>query len=292
MADLITSTRAKLNIGQATYTTDENTTISNLITAVTKAISKYCKRNFDSQTYDELYNGSQSDQLFLRHFPIISVTRIAYGPTTVLTVKNTNTTTNQRATAAATSTGLSLTRVASGSSSTDTSVIWATSATLTAVATAVTALGNGWTSSVSQSAFNLRASADIRAIQGAMNALNVDAEFKIHVNELSGYDMDPNTGRLFLGVQQLDGFTNDGRLWTPGLNYWRIIYVAGYSTVPEDVQEAAAQWTAALYFGTKRDPGLAQEQIPSLVSRSPMHDMPETAKKLLRPYRDHKILTL
>jgi hypothetical protein len=52
--------------------------------------------------------------------------------------------------------------------------------------------------------------------------------------------------------------------WGGGINYWRVIYTAGYATVPEDVQEACAQWVAALFWQSKRDPGLALEQIPGV----------------------------
>lgn len=277
MADLITSARAKYNLNNLTTTAAEDTTLAALVTACSKAIKKYCGREFDSQTFDELYGDPASGRLLLRQFPIISIARLAYGPTTVLRIKNTSAT-NQRATVAVTGTGLSLTRVASGVSSTDTSVTWAAHVTLSAVATAVNALGNGWSATVADTTYNNRASADLRAVQGALNAKDVDAELKIHVQELTSFDLDAERGELI--VRSPDDLVISG-----GVNAWRVIYTAGFATVPEDVQEACAQWVAALFWQTKRDPGLAQESVPAAGGRSPFSIIPPGAKALLAPYR-------
>ncbi|HYT92917.1 MAG TPA: hypothetical protein VEL76_29640 [Gemmataceae bacterium] len=292
MADLITSARAKYNINQASFTTDENSTIAALITACSQAIVRHCKREFVSQQYDELYNGVNDRRLTLNRFPIISVARVAYSPTTVLRIINTSAS-NQRATVAVTSTGLSLTRVASGTSSTDTSVTWGTYATLGQVATAVSALGNGWSATVADGAYTNRASADLRAVQGALNALNVQAYLRMHVMELSDYEVDANHGWLVRGVASLevqDAF-NDPLLptWFGGIDFWRVIYTAGFATVPEDVQEACAEWVAMLFWQTKRDPGVTSESIPGAVSHVLAQGIPEHLQALLAPYRDHKM---
>src|SRR5262249_20896653 len=198
MADLITSTRAKYNLNQSSFTSHENSTISALITACTKAITKLCRRNFDAQPYDELYNGTGERRLALRQFPVVSVVRVAYGPIPVLRVSNTSPS-NQRATAAVTATGLSLSRVAAGTASTDTSVTWASYPTLTRAASAVNARGNGWSAAVADGAFANRASADLRAPQGALNAMNVQAPLLLHAQELTGFDLDAERGWLIRG---------------------------------------------------------------------------------------------
>jgi hypothetical protein len=287
MADLITSARAKYNLNNMTTTAAEDTTIAALVTACSKAIKKFCGREFDSQQFDELYPGNGYTRLLLRQFPVISVARVAYAPTTVLRIKNTSAS-NQRATAAVTSSGLSLTRVASGTSSTDTSVTWAGNATLSAVATAVNALGNGWTATVADSSYNNRASADLRAIQGAFDAVNVDAELKIHLRELTSFDVDTERGILILG-SALVALCDILPLWSGGRDAWRVIYTAGFATVPEDVQEACAQWVAALFWQSKRDPGLTHESVPGVIGRWPFATMPPGVRALLLPYKDRKV---
>src|SRR5207253_2132019 len=122
-------------------------TISTLITAASRAVCKYCRRDFLQTAYDELYNGTGDRRLLLREYPIISLDSVRYRPVTVIKVIN-NTTTNQQARVAVTTTGLTLTRVSNGVKSTDTSVTWASNVTTTAVAAAINALGNGWSAQV------------------------------------------------------------------------------------------------------------------------------------------------
>src|SRR4051812_38072113 len=136
MADLITTARAKYNLNNLATTGDEDTALAALVTACSKAIRGYCRREFDSQAFDELYHGDGQPRLLLRQFPLISVSRVAFGPTAVLRVTNTSSS-NQRATVAVTASGLALVRVASGTTTTDTSVTWAGNATLAAVVNAV-----------------------------------------------------------------------------------------------------------------------------------------------------------
>lgn len=278
MSDLIASARALYNLNNLSVTANETTTLSALISAVSAAISRYCGREFTNTAHDELYNGDNQPRLLLRQFPILSVQRVAYNPSVVLRIQNTNST-NQRATVTVTDSGLSLLRVASASSNTDT-VTFASNTTLSALATAVNALGNGWSASVTDNYDNF-ASADLRAFQGAFKAAGVIAGLRLHIGELTDYEIDAGRGWLVRGCG-----------WPGGLHYWRILYTAGYETIPEDVQEACAQWVAALFWQSKRDSGLTQEQIPGVVSRVPVQGMPETVKALLAPYRTHRIVRI
>ena len=103
---------------------------------------------------------------------------------------------------------------------------------------------------------------------------------QLHASELTSFDSDTDRGYLTRGA---------GERWHGGLNYWPVIYRAGFSAVPDDVQEACAQWVAQLFWPTKRDPGLIQEALPSVVSRSVVRDMPGSVRLLLAAYRNWRI---
>lgn len=279
MPDLITRDRALRNLSGVSPTAADNTLLDTLVSAVSAAIHRHCKREFPARQFDELYAGSGTPRLALRQLPVISVERVAYDPEVVLTVTNTSAA-NQRATVHVTATGLTLVRVASGVTTTDTSVTFAGNVTLSAVAAAVTALGNGWSAAVADAAYNGRASADLRTIQGALNAKDVRAGLKLHLSELDEYDVDPARGWLLRA---------GGGLWHGGPNHWRVIYTAGYATVPEDVQEACAQWVAHLFWQARRDPGLAWASASGAQS-APFPGMPPGVRALLSPYRKHDLL--
>jgi hypothetical protein len=212
-------------------------------------------------------------------YPVVAVERVAGSPTTVLTIRNSSPA-NQRATVQVTADGLTLVRVAAGVTTTDTSVTWAAHATLDAVAAAVNALGNGWSAAV-VAEHGSRAAADLRPIQGALRAKDRDAGLILHTEELSDYDVDARHGWLI----RASG-------WRRGTRNYRIVYTAGHETVPEDVQEACAEWVAALFYQTRRDSGLSQEAVPAVVSRTStlaIRGMPPQVRTLLAPYREHRV---
>jgi hypothetical protein len=280
MLDLITRSRVLSNLNDLSTTTAEDRTLDLLIRACSRAVQKYCRRDFALANYDELYSGSRDRNLLLRQYPVVAVDRVATCPTGVLRITNTSSV-NQRAAVQVTSLGLTLVRVASGATTTDASITWASSATLSAVASAVTALGNGWSASVVNSTYSSWPSADLRPIQGALNVKDIQAELLLHVEELSDYGVDAERGILLHPSE-----------WGAGVENYRVLYTAGYETVPEDVQEACAEWVAALFWQARRDPGVSQESVPGVVFRSvslSVHGMPPQVKMLLAPYRKPRV---
>ncbi len=266
MPDLITNSRARVALPSAAASGADDTAINTLITACSKAIVRYCKREFVSQSFDELYSGRGERMLVLRNYPVVSVQSVRYRPVVVLRITNTATGTNQQARAAVTSTGLSLVRVASGVSTTST-VAFAGNATLSALAAAVTALGNGWSGQVT-AGYEPWPSADLYPpIQGALNAAGTFAELRMHTAELAGYQVDPRRGWLLRALPYSDPelFHPDDLVWPDGVNNFRVQYTAGYATVPEDVQEACAQLVAYHFrLGPRETPTVT---IPPIIAR-------------------------
>jgi hypothetical protein len=95
--------------------------LQTLITAASDAIQKYCRRDFLSTAYDELYSGNGQRHLLLREYPVVSVQSVRYRPVTVLKITNTDPT-NVQVRVSVTSTGLTLVRVKNGVKTTDTTV--------------------------------------------------------------------------------------------------------------------------------------------------------------------------
>jgi hypothetical protein len=305
--DLCTRARAYQDLGGVSGV---DALIDTLVTACSDAIAKYCRRDFTSKSYDELYNGNGDRRLLLREYPIQSVQSVRYRPVTVLKIQNTNTALNQRATVAVTSAGLTLVRVASGASTTNT-VTFAGNATLQAVANAVSALGNGWSAqAVGDTAgdYGLWPSADLYVpasygdgtqSQGALTARGQYAELKLHTYELAGYQWDPR-GWLLRAIPYTDPelLHPEDLIWSVGVNNFRVQYTAGYTTVPEAVQEACASWVAHLYYLTQRDPSLVHQLTTAgaasgygpLAGRVP-GEPPPRARMMLAPYRRHTAAT-
>jgi hypothetical protein len=287
MANLITRARALRNLNNLTPTAPEETTIDGLIEACSAAIEKHCRRTFAVDAFDQTYEGNGRRALILRNYPITVVDRVMYDPSPVLRVVNTSPSV-QRAWAKVSVGNLTLTRFASGTATSNDLPI-ASNATLTALKSAIDAVGSGWAAEIVNPDDGSLPSADLISNQGGYDAKFQPAELRMHRRQLADFDVDAERGILYRGWFFEDGGDCDGPLWSGGPRYWRVLYSAGYSAVPEDVQEACAMYVAAVYWQTKRDPGLASESVSGLVSRTPHDDLAAAAFRLLRPYRNLRV---
>jgi hypothetical protein len=302
--DLITLARAYQNL-QGVSSVD--TLLQTLLTAASDAIQKWCRRDFVSTSYDELYSGNGQRELMLRQYPTISVESVRYRPVTVLKITNTDAA-NVQARVSVTSTGLKLVRVNAGTKTTDTSVTFAGNATLATCAVAVNALGHGWSAQVVGDSTNYGSwpAADLywppafpsfgggTTGQGALQCVAGSfAELKMHTYELAGYQWD-SRGWLLRAIPYTDPELQhpEDLVWPMGVNNLRIQYTAGYATIPEAVQEACAEWTAVLYYQCSRDPTLTNQLTTGGAAsgwKTTPGQPPDNVLTLLLPYRRHTI---
>lgn len=300
MTDLVSLSDAQSELSASLPA--DTSALQAVITAASRAVRRFCGRDFTLETYDETYDSLGYSQLILRQYPVNSITRLAAQPTPILTVSNTDATTNQRALAALATTGdvdaglvvtgLKLTRVASGISTTDTSVTFAANVTAGAVASAVTALGNGWQGTAA-TGYPLWASADLRAVQGVQNALagSAGAVFYVHAFDVTDWSMNERTGIIRMNNPQFDpvfalmNMAGSVPLATfpSGFQSVRVQYSAGYATVPGDVVQAvliaAQDWLYQL-----QKPRVFRSETIGKYSYSfadAAHGLPERAKKIL-----------
>jgi hypothetical protein len=307
--DLITLSRAYQALQGVS---NQDSLLGTLITAYSEAIEKYCRRRFVSTTYDELYDGNAERRLLLRQYPIQSIQAVRYRPVTVLKVTNTDVT-NVQARVTVLSTGLQLVSVKSGVKTTVTSgLTFAGNATLTALAAAVVAVGNSWSAQVVGDSTNYGSwpSADLYVpasygdtlegsgtldSQGALQCVAGSfAELKMHTYELQGYQWDAR-GWLLRAIPYTDPelLHPEDLIFPVGVNNFRVQYTAGYTTIPEAVQEACARWVAYGYYLCQRDPALLH-QVPSSGTTSGWAPAvsgraqpPADVRTLLAPYRRH-----
>lgn len=287
-SDLVSLSRVKEFLGITSSADDAR--LNTLITAVSRGIEQWCDRVFASASYTQYFDGRNdwyASSISLRNWPVTEITRVATNPEPVITIKNTDTSTNQRATVSVSSTAVKLSRVASGVT-TNSSLAIATYTTISSLATAINAVGNGWEATVAGDSndYGKWPTADLKYIQGSLNARGdySGAELMVYTDELHDYRLVDATGQLFgafpTGVQNVE-----------------VKYTAGYTTIPDDVQQGAVQAIAALYSQSKLDPNLKEERIGdysyklrdngSMGIESPLFS---EARFFLQPYRRLRLL--
>jgi hypothetical protein len=118
----------------------------------------------------------------------------------------------------------------------------------------------------------------------------------MHTLELQGYQWDPR-GWLLRAIPYTDPelLHPEDLIWPVGINNFRVQYTAGYTTIPEAVQEACALWVASSFLQCQRDPTLVAQAIPSQISQTFEQQVtglpPNKVRALLAPWKRHTIAT-
>lgn len=314
MADLITLSRALYALPDD-LTSAQQDTVPTLIAAASRACERWCNRRFSANDYDVIRTPTsapqftaQADSVKLDDFPLNSVARVSGGRTTALLIANTATTTNQRATAQIamtgdpevqlTATGLTLTRVASGVSTANT-LAFATYTTLTTLAAAVNALGNGWLATV-QNGLGSWASAELVSREGPLGCLSPSgAYFDVFASDLQLIDVDRKAGMVYFsaygpgpagtGLWGSSGLGSDADIaWGGFRPQVRVGYNAGYATIPDDIQLACANAVQVMFANQTSDPRFSEVKMGDIDFKlgNNSFQLPESSKVLLAPYRD------
>lgn len=300
---LCTVARAKYCFGgtlgsaNVSFNAAEDTTIEEIIEAVSLAAARYCGRNFDERTYDEIHESTRG-QLRTANYPITAITYLRSDPVPVCEITNTNSVTNQYATVQILSTGLKIIRQASAVTTTVTAGLdYAGNATLTALITAINAVGSNWSGRVIGD-FGNWPSADLYVSsvnQPPYNARDMYAKLYMHTKNYPILAAKNELGTIAIGrpFARSNHDSEDAYFKYYQCNHGslRLRYTAGYATIPDDLAEAAAEWTAAVMYQTKRDPS-AGNVFTSTGGSSyqPLDALcPPAAKRILDLYRRRKI---
>jgi len=295
----------------------QQTAIPGLITAASYEICRMCHRWFAVNTYDDVKapNRGQPDKgepdwIELTGFPVVvgTMTRCATGRTVALTVTNTDSATSRALVeftatgdpdVCLTRTGLTLTRVASGVATTAT-LAFADYPTVAALSAAIVALGNGWTTQITDS-FSTWASVDLYGPLGPMSARQTPGgcQFDVFGDDLYGYNLDLSRGSVYLPSSRSLRTPAGGWYWPTApedetlfggvgnRSAVRVTYQAGFSTIPNNLQLACAEAVKASLARLATDDALQSESAKdySYNVRSVLPGLPQHARDAINSYR-------
>ena len=299
LPDLITNSRAVQNATLASLNGTNPAYLASLITAASDAVRRACSRDFSQTSYSEYYSGGIyiREPLRLRQFPVLEITRVATNPRPALLVQNVDNGANQRATVETTPTSLRVTRIASAATITN-DLPFTTYPTLALMASAINALGGGWSAQVIDQFANWPA-ADLKPLQGAVTALYGGRQLELYTEDLQPFITWPpgdpwgeEAGYQAFCGWRLDDETGEiyGRFPRGQLNV-RIDYAAGFATIPQAVQEACVQLVLDLYNASLVNTTLKSATLGS--GSFQLKDQTQTAvlsgkvSMLLAPYVDY-----
>jgi hypothetical protein len=257
----------------------------NCINMVSATIEAYCDRKFKKRDYVEpiwiRYNGYRTNQ-----YPIQSVTRIAYGADTALTVLNTSTSA-MKATVDVTASGTRMRLIDISGNITDnfapsyaymsgitpsgsgSSGVYATTFTLNAYINTL----SGWSGTLYYNCFTQ----ELVPLTGIACHSGLTAEITYPSEEVEGYEVYPDRGII------------NGIAFPSTQQYGIISYTAGYDTIPTAVQAVALDMVESWYLAKDINGNLKSESLgdysyslgPTVGGSSSLSD---DNKALLLPY--------
>lgn len=225
---------------------DEDTALLDvLIDRATAVIEGYCNRQFLSRDYSSWLDGTGTDRLFLPQRPVTALVRACRATRDVLDLSNSSTDCAY-AVVRVSATGLHLVVSGGAHNGTD-NLLFADYATLTLLAAAVTAAGDGWTASA-RSGCGSFPSTELRPAPGrsALTSIALQAPDE-PVDEA---EVDETSGCLF----------NAGT-WPEGAHNIFVQYTAGYATVPADLEQVCIDLVKQLYESKEADANLLSETV-------------------------------
>jgi hypothetical protein len=239
---------------------------------VESVIQNYCRRTFESTTYSkERYNGTGTKKLSLRQSPIVSLDRLSIGVRDVLRVKNTSE--YSMASISVTNTGIRL--VKDGIA--NVTVTFENYTTLATLASAISAIGNGWEAVVVSSQYNNFSSQELLEVMG-LNAISSNWVYlSIPEDAEYSFEVDKAKGIIYRGASFPVGFRNI-----------IIDYEAGYASaaIPADLALAIKIATKFFYQKWKEESWNTRDfKISDLNTSFDSKHLPRETLMILSKYR-------
>jgi hypothetical protein len=289
------------------FPSSDNGVLQDCIDAASDVIERWCNRTFAVTTYDELYDGTGSMNLLLNNYPITQVLRVSFDPINVLQIHMTDITSSRASWRLDGDTNtppnpnnLYLVSLKNGietditigplTSTTPTITINGTPTTISQMLTyndlanVINTYGGtyGW-SAQALGIYTTWPVAELRPPQGAFESKWFGVSYaKLHSWNLMDFEQNPDIGEIVSPMGFAFGYRN-----------YRIVYQAGYATIPNPVQQACAALAVSVYNSRAVNANLANENLGgysySNIAEKNFHSLDIVSRFSLPLYKNHRI---
>ena len=258
--------------------------VTSMINRASDAIERYCDRLFESDTYRERRDGDGDTDILLKQYPVTAITMVSVGVWDVILITNTSADAfNAYVTVGETdelSTSLVL-AVQGGTNDGTNTLAFAARGTYTCatLVTAINAVGSGWSATIQATTQQYWDAVELLPIQGypclkQYVYLSVPEEIK------GDYQLYPDRGEIYLPSR-----------FTGGHNNVTIRYTAGYSTIPDDLEQICIDLAQIYYHSKDLDMSIKSEKLADHTitvadeGGGDVRDVPSHLRRRLAPWR-------
>ena len=248
--------------------------ITDLVNRASDIIENICDRKFKSRTFSERSDGDGTDLIIVQNPPIISLTRVAIGSLAVMSVTNSSTDA-MYATAQVTSTVMVLTIVGGANAGSD-SPAFAANATISAMVTAINALGKGWVATSVSSLYDAYPTTELIE-RGAQPSLTSPSYHHVAALPTGNYRANNSSGLIYLSAGSY-----------AGRQQILVEYTGGFATIPDDLEQACLDVVAYLYGGVGESPALQEAESDNwrYKKQAFMDGLPQSTQQTIYRYKN------
>ena len=232
---------------------------------VEKFTVNYCCRDFESTSYNEIYDGNGEKSLYVDNFPIISLSRLCIGSNYAIKVNNSNSDTY--ATVSVTSTGITLNK-----DGTDTTLLFVDYSTMTLIIAAISDQ-SGWQAESMNTNYDSYLSSEL-VEQFGSHCLDSDwAYLSIREEPESEFKVNKSIGGIYLS-----------RGFIRGIQNVFVSYTGGYSATPNDLKMGMLILIKSIYDKRAEESfGLESYSIDKI--RKVFIELPSETRDIFDSYR-------
>tara|TARA_Y100001973_G_scaffold106401_1_gene184091 strand:- start:3524 stop:4390 length:867 start_codon:yes stop_codon:yes gene_type:complete len=262
---------------------DDDTLLENCINRASDWVESYCDRKFKARTFYEWHDGSGLRQLRLRNWPIRYTSFVAFGSQNAFSVAS-NVSSDLAASISISSDEVRLLRVASNGTETETTFdLTASAYDSTSELSAAIESTTGFTSTLATNV----PSRWLHCLQGRdVKTTTLNATFP--PDSENEYRVDTDKGIVFLrSSSHFDVEFGDqpGRLPRSRQSVL-VVYNAGYSSIPDDIEQAALEFVQKVYSMRSHDPNVSNEGLGDYnYSLRPSAEVLATIGSVLEPHK-------
>src|SRR3990167_7332547 len=268
-------------------TSDNDTLLTECINRASALIERVTGRLFKGREYTERYNGDHQRRLQLRQYPLVYVSRVAYGAANAFGAKFTGTAI--RANASLAPDRLRLTTVTAAGTTAGTSLLFSDYPTCSTMETAVEAV-SGWTATV----YSDQPMKDLQPTAGE-DALNLECLFEYPDRDNIDYTVDYDTAQVEI---RTDVYQRWGQRWGGPVQVYRdlrqgfahrfqsycVTYYAGYDTIPADVENVCNEIATEMFWSGIDNPTIKSTTLGPFSTTFSDSDWTTTIRQRLSHY--------
>jgi len=270
-------------IGETTSSFDS--VLEAAIDRATAIVETYCDRKLKSRTLREFVQPNGERTVRLENYPVTSVSTVSYGSAISFSVESDTASSDVLAVVENDGDQIRLRKVTSDGTDSTATVAFSSFGTTSAIVTQINSSVSGWSATLTKNAYSFSLYRF-----GGRGVIDAPCNFEFPRDNVSEYRVDFEMGLVHIIADRFPGIRSDdasANRFPSGFFPVFVEYTAGYTTVPDDLEQITIEIAADIYNDRQADRNNSSESLGDFTStRASYADVAERYANRLNGYRE------